>query len=280
MHATAPGTPTRPAATRVGETEPLGPVPPHRLERILMNQDWRDLTYVHWAVPATRVAPLLPPGVRPDEHDGATYVGLVPFRMVDAGPGRRSSVPWLGTFLETNVRLYTVDRDGRRGVLFRSLDCERLAVVAGARLGFAVPYRWSRMRHDVLHTSAGEVHTYASRLRAPRRAASSVLTVRVGAPREATPLDLFLSARWRLHTRMLGATLRVPNEHGVWPLHDAEVLELRDELLASVGFDDLAGRTPDHVAFSPGVHTRFGLPERVGAQGASRSTSQVSPERR
>jgi uncharacterized protein len=43
-------------------------------------------------------------------------------------------------------------------------------------------------------------------------------------------------------------------------LHDAEVLELDDGLVASVGLPDLAARPPDHVAFSPGVCTEFGFP--------------------
>jgi uncharacterized protein YqjF (DUF2071 family) len=43
-------------------------------------------------------------------------------------------------------------------------------------------------------------------------------------------------------------------------LHDAEVVELDDELRASVGLGDLTNRPPDHVAFSPGVRTDFGLP--------------------
>ena len=108
---------------------------------VLMHQDWRDLTYVHWAVDPERLAPFMPPGVRPAVHDGTSWVGLVPFRMVDAAPGRGRPVPWLGTFLETNVRLYSVDAAGRRGVVFLSLDCDRLAIVLGARAVLGLPYR-------------------------------------------------------------------------------------------------------------------------------------------
>jgi uncharacterized protein len=41
---------------------------------------------------------------------------------------------------------------------------------------------------------------------------------------------------------------------------DAEVLALDDGLVASVGLPDLAARSPDHVAFSPGVRTEGGFP--------------------
>ncbi len=66
-----------------------------------------------------------------------------------------------------------------------------------------------------------------------------------------------------LHTRRLGRTLYIPNRHEPWPLHDAEVTSLDDGLVGSVGLGDLASRPPDHVAFSPGVHSVFGLPVGV-----------------
>ena len=129
--------------------EPVSPDAPALRGRVLMSQDWRDLTFLHWAVDPALVADRMPPGVRPDVLEGRTYVGLIPFRMVDAGPGRGPAVPWAGTFLETNVRLYSVDDTGRRGIVFLSLDTDRALVVAGARAGFGVPYRWARMRHRV-----------------------------------------------------------------------------------------------------------------------------------
>ena len=92
-----------------------------------MDQWWRDITFLHWPVDPALVAPLLPRGVRPDLYGGAAWVGLIPFRMVDAGVGSGRPVPWLGTFLETNVRLYSTDDRGRRGVVFCSLDADRLA---------------------------------------------------------------------------------------------------------------------------------------------------------
>ena len=228
-----------------------------------MSQDWRDLTYLHWAVPPARVADRMPPGVSPDVLDGVTYVGLVPFRMVDAAPARLPGVPWLGTFLETNVRLYSIDATGRRGVVFLSLDTDRLPIVLAARGGFGVPYRWARMRHRRTSTPTGAVHEYTARLRRPARAAdrpTSRIRVEVGAARASTPLDDFLTARWGLHTAWPRRTRYVPNAHGVWPLRETRLLDLEDQLLGSVGLGDVAEREPDHVAFSDGVHTEFGMP--------------------
>jgi uncharacterized protein YqjF (DUF2071 family) len=236
--------------------EPVSPLAPDLSGPVLMSQSWRDLTFLHWAVDPRLVADRMPPGVRPDTIDGATYVGLIPFRMVRAGIGSGPAVPWLGSFLETNVRLYSVDETGRRGIVFLSLDTDRAAVVAGARAGFGVPYRWARMRYH----ADRDTHTYDARLRWPGVRGSSHVVVRAGAARESTELDHFVSARWGLHTRWWGRTLYIPNRHEPWPVHDAEVLALDDGLMASVGLPGLADRPPDHVGFSPGVRTEFGFP--------------------
>jgi uncharacterized protein YqjF (DUF2071 family) len=238
------------------ELEPISVHAPGLSGPVMMRQKWQDLTFLHWAVDPRAVAHVMPQGVRPDTLDGVTYVGLVPFRMVGAGVARGPAVPWLGSFLETNVRLYSVDDTGRRGIVFLSLDASRAAVVMAARATYGLPYRWARMRYG----RRGDVHSYDTRLRRSRTRTRSHVVVRAGARRRSTELDDFVSARWGLHVRHWGRTLYIPNRHEVWPLHDAEVLDLDDALLASVGLADLVGRPPDHVAFSPGVHTEFGFP--------------------
>lgn len=242
------------------EVEDLLTTAPGLTRPRLMRQDWRDLTFVHWAVEPEDVQRFMPPGVRPDLHQGRTYVGLIPFRMVDAGFAHGAAVPWVGTFLETNVRLYSVDSTGRRGIVFRSLDASRLAVVAGARASFGLPYRWARMRHLAVALPDGVEHRYATRLRGARSSVRSTMVVRAGERTEPTELDLFLTARWGLHVRHAGRTWFVPNSHPAWPLRRAEVTHLDDDLVAAAGLPGLTGRAPDHVGFSDGVHTEFGPP--------------------
>ncbi len=239
-----------------GVVDPVSVLAPPLPRPHMMRQQWRDLSFLHWAVDPASVARFMPPGVRPDVIDGRTYVGLIPFRMVGAGFAHGPAVPWAGTFLETNVRLYSVDDAGRRGIVFLSLDADRAVVVAGARAVFGLPYRWARMRHR----QSGDLHTYEARLRWPGVSASSRIRVRAGAPVAAGPLERFLTARWGLHVEHLGRTWYVPNQHPVWPLRGAELLDLDDELVASVGLGDLAGRPPDHIAFSDGVPVEFALP--------------------
>lgn len=262
--------------------EPVDPVAPALRGPVLTDQSWRDVAFLHWFVPPGAVAPLLPAGVRPDllplPGEPRTAVGLVPFRMVGAGLGRGPAVPWLGSFWETNVRVYSVDATGRRGVVFLSLDASRLAVVVAARVALGLPYRWSRMRgaeREVGGVRELAWSTLASRWPGPRGLRSRVV-VRVGAPMpddaEDVALAQFLTARWGAHTAhgraprdgraryQRGRTWYVPNTHGPWPLRRAELLTLDDELLGAAGLPDLARCPPDSVLFAEGVRTRFGLP--------------------
>lgn len=241
--------------------EPITVDPPWSAAGPLLTQSWLDLTFVHWAVDPADVAPLLPAGTFPDTFEGATYVGLVPFRMHRVGWFRLPGVPYLGTFPETNVRLYSVDEHGRRGVVFRSLDASRLIPVAVARTVFRLPYLWSRM--SITHD--GDTITYISTRRWPGpRGAHSRITVRIGERiQEPTDLEHFLTARWGMHNAFLGQQTYLPNTHPQWPLHRAELVECREDLTRAAGFGRPLG-DPVSVLYSPGVAVRFGGPARPG----------------
>lgn len=229
---------------------------------VMMHQHWDDVAFLHWAVDPDLVAPHLPPGVRPDTLDGRAYVALIPFTLRGAGAGRGPAVPYFGTFLETNVRMYGVDDQGRRGVVFASLDASRLAVVLGAQVAFNLPYRWSRMnRHERVVDGHRELSwTCLTPAGVRSRVALRVLPVEPEAP--ADEVGTFVSARYGLHVAHLGRTWWIPNEHEPWPLQPARVTALDDGLLAAAGFPGLVDRAPDHVAFAPRVTTTFGLPRR------------------
>lgn len=263
----APSAASRVTTASWAAPEPVTSAPPRPLRRRLLRQYWDDVSMAHWPVAPERVAPLLPAGCRPDTLDGRTYVGLIGFRMVGLGFGVGPGLPWLGTFLETNVRLYTVDRLGRRGVYFCSLDATRGLPVLGARLALRLPYEWSRMRLE----RDGDRLTYRCRRRLPRPAAEGAMTIRVG-ERMAEPsaLDHFLTARWGLHVRWHGGrTLYLPNRHEPWPLAAATVERLDDDpvsgLLGRAGF--AVSGDPVSVVHAPRVRVEFGPGDLLPAAG-------------
>jgi uncharacterized protein YqjF (DUF2071 family) len=250
----------------VDDAEPVTPTAPRAAGRTIFTQGGRDVAFVHWAVDPGDVAPLLPRGTRPDVFDGATYVGLVPFRMRRIGLLGSPGLPWVGSFPETNVRLYSVDAGGRRGVVFRSLDANRLLPVLVARWIAGLPYAYARMRVDGAGAGPGDLVRYTARRRWPgRRELRGDVAVRVG-PRilDPGPLARFLTSRWGLHQPgRRGETVYWPNEHDEWPLHEADVVDLREDLVAAAGLS--VRGAPDSVLFSPGVDVRFG-PRIPGAR--------------
>jgi hypothetical protein len=239
--------------------EPVSPEAPRLTGARILHQNWVDLTFLHWPVDARRIAHLYPAGTEPDTFDGISYVGLVAFRMTGTGFGYGPGV--LGSFLETNVRLYSVDGTGRRGVVFLSLDTPRLDVALAARAALGVRYRWARMSY----LSDGNRHDYTTVVRWPRTRASSRIEVQTGDVLVPGQLEHFLTARWGLHVAHGGRTWYVPNEHPAWLLRSAELLGFDESgLFASVGLGGLCDGPPVHVAFSDGVPARFGLPGRAG----------------
>jgi uncharacterized protein YqjF (DUF2071 family) len=236
--------------------------PPPLTGRPIMDQVWGDLVFLHWRIEPERVAPFLPPGCWPDVHDGSSWVGLIGFEMRRAGFGYGHPVPFFGDFGEINVRLYSTDEQGRRGVVFRSLETERLAVMVAAGL-LGVRYRWSRIRVD---RASGTLGYRSSRIAPPGRGASTDFAVRPGTEAVRDPLSVFLTARWGMHHQVAGRPLWVPNTHDPWPLKAAELLHCRDDLVTAAGLPGVTTRAPESVLWSPGVRTQFG-PPRLGSRG-------------
>jgi uncharacterized protein YqjF (DUF2071 family) len=208
------------------------------------------------------VAPHLPPGTHPDTFEGKTYAGLVAFRMHRIGWLTLPGLPYLGTFPETNIRLYSTDDQGRRAVVFRTLEASRLLPVLVARLFFRLPYTWSRMRV----TREDQTLTYTSHRRWPSpRTARTDLAIRIGAPiPNPTPLDHFLTARWGLHRpapnpHTSANPTYLPNAHPRWPLHQATLLHCTESLFTATGLPTPTG-PPVSVLYSPGVPVHFGPP--------------------
>jgi uncharacterized protein YqjF (DUF2071 family) len=237
--------------------DPITRVAPPLSGRVILSQDWVRLSFLHWRVDPALVAPLLPPGTHPDLHDGTSWVGLIAFRMerftIVPGP----ALPYIGTFPEINVRLYTVDDDGRRGVLFRSLEATRVLTVLGARTALNVPYEWARM--SIRRT--GDAIDYRSTRLTGTRPSTRIVVRPTREPVVGDPLADFLTARWGMHTRVAGRTRFVPNEHEPWPLRRATLVHLDDELVGAGGLPGVTSRPPDSVLYSPGVHARFALPQ-------------------
>ncbi|MGY6499445.1 MAG: YqjF family protein [Acidimicrobiales bacterium] len=221
--------------------------------RSVLRQQWQELAYFHWAYDPAIVQSVLPAGVTVDTFDGQAWVGLIPFEMRRVQLGASPPVPWLGSFVEINVRTYVTDALGRRSVWFFSLDVPRAPIVGVARSVFSLPYCWAAARHEV----TGDRHRYRMTRRWPRAdgpAPSADMSFTVGpalSDDDVTALDHFLTARWALLTGRRRRLLYGRVHHARWPLHAIDHVAIHQDVIQAAGLPAPVG--PPLARYSPGV---------------------------
>lgn len=202
-------------------------------------------------MPTEALEPLVPRGLEIDEFDSTSWVGVVPFRM--AGVMRRPlpDLPFVSAFPELNLRLY-VQRDGKPGVFFLSLDATNPLAVWAARRFFHLPYL--RARISVEEDSSGGrspgirslgirypgIRYDCERLEAPRPMRFRATYAATSDPYESRPgtLEHWLTERYCLYAQSPDGRLhRAEVHHHPWPLQDAEAEVEADELLEPHGLE-------------------------------------------
>lgn len=196
-----------------------------------MRQQWHELLFAHWSLPAEMISPLLPPGVALDTYDGQAWIGIVPFRMAGVHPRAIVSLPWISAFPELNVRTYVAIED-KPGVFFFSLDATNPVAVRLARCFFALPY----FKAHISCFREGDTITYTC-TRTERYAAAARLAWSyrpTAAPYLAVSgsLEHWLTERYCLYSvNRRGSLFRGEIHHGPWALQPAEA-ELRANTMA------------------------------------------------
>lgn len=240
----------------VSQDHPL--LAPHRVRFAVLHMRWLNLTFLHWRFDPQQVQAILPADLTVDTFDGSAWVALIPFQMEVQLPGA-IPIPREGKFPETNVRTYVRGPDGTAGVWFCSLEAGRLSATATARATYGLPYYWAAMtaskQDDTWHYNS------TRKWPGPKRTQSSVQAVPGALIEEHSALDRFLTARWGLFSAFLGRTVYAPITHESWPLHQATVTHLEDELMTAAGFPIPAEEPIAH--WTPGVEVRIGRPRLV-----------------
>jgi uncharacterized protein YqjF (DUF2071 family) len=208
-----------------------------------MRQRWAHLLFLHWKVDPLQLKPLLPPGLQLDTFDGSAYVGLVPFTMTGVHPWWAPPFKPLSDFHETNVRTYVHLNGADPGVWFFSLDAANSLAVRIARGMWKLPYHRAKMRLDV-HMSEPCVNAHmcieyeSVRLwPGPLPAACAVQYSPVSRGMEAAPgtLEHFLIERYLLYAYRNGKLYRGRVHHEHYPIQQASVSHLSENLVAAAG---------------------------------------------
>jgi len=186
------------------------------------------------------VARLLPDWIELDTHDGAAWLGIVPFVLTGLRIRGLPPLPRVSTFPELNVRTYVV-RDGRPGIWFLSLDAGSRWFVEAAKRLYRIPYRlaqMSSMREDdgVRYDSSRPGGSFSARYQG------------VGPLFRAAPgsLEEFLTERYCLYTEDRGRPASADIHHAPWDLQQGEAkIELNTMSPVALPAE------PPHVLFSP-----------------------------
>ncbi|MEM7227395.1 MAG: DUF2071 domain-containing protein [Planctomycetota bacterium] len=214
---------------------------------------WLHLLFLHWRLPAEVVQATLPAGLTVDTHDDMAWVGLVPFTMPllrHRWWPRGVNLPRITEFHECNVRTY-VRRNGEPGVWFYSLDAGSPINVWGARAVWNLPYYRARIR--IVRINDQIEYTVQRRARSlDGRSPVLGTTWEIGdplPPSEPGTLEHFLTERYVMFMQKRDGSFRRGRiEHQPWPLREATILELEDDLVAAAGFRDLDHMPIAHAA--------------------------------
>jgi uncharacterized protein len=176
--------------------------------------------FAHWPVPALELRRLVPDGLNIQEFDGTSWVGVVPFRMTGVMRRPLPDLPWVSAFPELNVRLY-VERDGKAGVWFLSLDADNALAVWAARRYFHLPYHHARISFN---QQAEQFHFHSQRIDSQQPATFEARYQPIDEAKAAQPgsLEAFLVERYCLYARSpAGDLYRGEVHHPPWPLQTA-----------------------------------------------------------
>lgn len=185
---------------------------------------WEHLLFLHWPIDPAVLRPHIPKELEIETFQGHAWIGVVPFLMAATRFRCLPPVRIADRFLECNLRTYVRDPSGSHpGVWFFSLDAESWLAVAGARMGFGLPYFNAKMK---CQQEGGRVDY--SMERADRRGPLATFDAswrETAPPQVAAPqsLEQFLAERYCLYTRCRGKLLRGDIEHEPWQLAPAEV---------------------------------------------------------
>jgi uncharacterized protein YqjF (DUF2071 family) len=232
-------------------------MPPTRTSRALFVADWTDAIFVHFAVDARKMQPLVP--LELDCFDRVAYVSLVAFTQRNLRPsigGRISQ--WLAMPLAQheflNVRTYVRHGDTRGIFFLAEWIPNRLAAFIGPRT-YGLPYRLGTLDYTEFHRSVS-----AGRHRLSfdvRREGHQRRTCAPGS------LDHFLLERYSAFTCRNGITRQFDVAHAPWPITRAGADVIDATLLRSSG-DWLDSAELACVHCSPGVRdVTISAPRRV-----------------
>ncbi|WP_083633595.1 DUF2071 domain-containing protein [Alkalihalophilus pseudofirmus] len=222
-------------------------------QKSLVKMKWENVLFAHWTYDPHIIQAKLPKGIKVDTYKGKAYVGVVSFLMNKIHP---KIFPEKVSFSlpEINVRTY-VEVDGKKGVLFLSLDTDSKISVLGANAFFDMPYFHS----DITMKREGDLTYFESIRKANQAVFKGAYSSKsdIFAAREES-LEYWLTERYRLYSTAKNGDIQYGDiKHEQWPLQLAGVNIKENSLILAAGLPSQKGEP--HLLYSPGVTVDIGM---------------------
>jgi uncharacterized protein YqjF (DUF2071 family) len=206
----------------------------------IISQRWKNLVFLHYAVDANKVQPLVPFPL--DLYQGQAVVSIVPFVMSRIRFPFLPSLPGLSRLLELNLRTYVIVNN-KPAVYFFTLDSNHLPGVLVAKWFFSLPYRWIK-----LNFSFENHYVFSS--------PDFAMQAEINDEYILSDFDLWSTERYALFTKKADQVWMGVVEHPRWKLQKVKLISFEDN------FSKLFGIDLNHVkllsaAYSDQIDVRF-----------------------
>lgn len=179
-------------------------------------QEWNNAVFLHWEIPFQTLRQLVPKPLELDNFEGKYYVSVVVFTMEKIRPKYLPSVSFLSDFEEINVRTY-VQKDGKKGVYFLSIEAEKWLSAFVAKSLSGLPYEKS------------EIQRTENQCISTNKAKSFHLNINfeIGETlQQKTDLDLWLTERYCLFLDLGKNLYRYDIHHEEWEIKSLKINHL------------------------------------------------------
>jgi uncharacterized protein len=213
-----------------------------------LTAEWNNLLMLNYAVDASLLKPLVPPGTELDSFEGKTYISLVGFEF-NRTRVLGFAVPFHQNFEEVNLRFY-VRRGAKRGVVFIRELVPLYMVAAIARWAFNENYSCVPMWHRI---EAGNAE-YAWKLGSARCVMSIETAGESFLPPEGSVSQFITEHYWGYASQKGGGCLEYEVQHPPWSVWNAKTASFSGNVDALYGaqFAQVLKREPDSAFLAKG----------------------------
>lgn len=203
----------------------------------IMQQNWRNLLFLHWPIPPEKLRPHIPSSLQIDTFNGSAWLGVILFVLEGIYPRGISFFSLTPKFPEINVRTY-VKYDGKPGIYFLSIDVANWASLKIAKRWYRLPYHSAQIS---IRKEGKTFHCHSIRkgnANTPILFEGKYVPVsEVFFPKEGT-LEHWLTERYCLYSSNNGVNIYCGEiHHQPWPLQKAKIEIVRNTLFTPFHFD-------------------------------------------